>query len=170
MEKSKKGSRAMSTAAIFAIIVSVLGSLILRVNTVNLIMDVLVGLFLFGKFAMTMMCNTGWKVFNRKTILGMPRLLFVFYIIVGTLLISIFVTSRQFGPDLASSAKNIFGFAISASAGLIGTLYMWYAGVNEWMAGGSEYDARVQFKSKGDSDEIIEKKIIKLKNLGVIPA
>ncbi|USN94882.1 MAG: hypothetical protein H6791_00430 [Candidatus Nomurabacteria bacterium] len=170
MEKSKKGSRAMSTAAIFAIIISVVGSLILRVNTENMVMDVLLGLFVFGKFAMTMMFTQGWKVFNHKTILGMPRLLFVFYIIVGTLLVSIFVTSRQFGPDLASSAKNILGFVISASAGLIGTLYMWYAGVNEWMAGGSEYDARMQFKSKGDSDEVTEEKVIKLKNLGVIPS
>jgi len=176
MEKSKKGFRAMSTAATFAIIVSIIGSLILRVDTANTVVDVLLGLFVYAKFSMAMMYTQGWKVFNNKStskpikaILGMPRLLFVFYIIIGTLLASLFVTSIHFGPDLASSEKNILGFVISASAGLIGTLYMWYAGVNEWMAGGSEYDARMQFKGKGDSDAVIEEKVTELRNLGIIP-
>jgi len=167
MEKSRKGIRAIIVTIALAIVCSVIASVKLDA-VVGPVGNIMIVLFIYAKFTMAMMFTQGWKVFNRKAILGMPRILFAFYLILTTLLVLMFVTSKQLGPDFASSARNILGLIITASAALLGTFCMWYMGVDEWMAAGSEYDARVQFKKKGDSDEVIEEKVIELKNLGII--
>ena len=170
MEKSKKGTRAMIICAILMIVVSLASSLILKVGLAMLVVNIFFGMFAYTKLSMGMMFTQGWKVFNHKTIAGMPHVLFIFYIIIGTILVSLFVTSQQMGPDFASAEKNILSLVISLSAGVLGTLFAWYCGVNSWMAGGSEYDARIELRDKGYSSEVIEEKITKLKNLNVIPS
>lgn len=172
MKKSveKKGIHAIIVTAIIAISCSVIASIYLKSDMIGPVGSTMIVLFIYAKFTLAMFYTQGWKVFSRKTILGMPRILFVFYIILGILLVSMYITSRQLVDQgfSDSSAKNILGLIIPASAALIGTFCMWYAGFGEWMGTGSEYDARTQFKAKGYSDELIEQKVVELKNLGII--
>ena len=168
MENSKKGSRAIIFALVCSVITSIMGSLYLGLDTMMLLMNLGISAFVVGKFSMAMMFTQGWKVFNRKTILGMPMLLFLFYLIVGGLLISLFTVNNQIDSSFDSAQRNIFGFVISASVGVISTFIAWYSGINAWMAQGSEYDARAEFTKKGFSKQLIEEKIGQLREYGLL--
>ncbi len=168
MERSKKGIRAIIVTAIFAIICSIIGVTFIKPDFIGPIGSTMIVSFIYAKIIMAMVFTQGWKVFNRKTILGMPVILFTFYILLGAILFSLYVTTKYAGPDLANSVKNILSLVITASSALIGTFCAWHIGVREWMAAGSEYDARMQFKNKGYTDPVIEQKITELKNLNII--
>jgi hypothetical protein len=166
MDKSKKASRLMLGTGIVATLLSVVGSIYLKVDLIVLAMCAVAGLLVFGKFALCQMFSQGWKLFQRKTILGMPVVLFIFYVVVFALLAMIEMTIRYSGEAFDATARNIQSFVGSAGINLIGTIVMWYAGVNDWMANGSEYDARMEFQKKGYSSSETEKRILLLRDQG----
>ncbi len=168
MQTVKKGTRAEIISALLVLVISIVGAISLKVDTSMIVITPLLGLLFFGKFIMAMMFSQGWKIFNRKTVAGMPRPIFVFYVIIITILCCMIITNNEMGPGFDSSQRNVLSFIIAASAGVIASLFAWYCGINEWMASGSEYDARILFRDKGDSPEIIEEKIEKLKKLNLI--
>ncbi len=171
MKKSsdKRGMRAQYTSVLVIILISISGSLVLNVDRGMMIANVLIGLFVWGKMTLAMMFTQGWKVFNRKTVLGIPRLLFTFYVILGTILVLMALTNMNMA-EFPSAQINIYSFLITASGALISTLVAWYCGINDWMAKGSEYDARVQFLAKGYSQDVVEEKISQLKEHDLIPS
>jgi hypothetical protein len=167
---SQNGSRAMYTTMILLVICSLVFSAVVNANgTFYYIVMPIMACFFFGKFALAMMFCQGWKIFNRKMVLGLPVGLFIFYIIVIALLTSMAVVNQGMS-DFPGAQKNLNVFIFNASIGVLGSLIAWFAGIKNWMAGGSEYDARMEFKNKGNSEQEIEGKIAELKNFGLIPS
>ena len=164
---SSKGSRVIYATMILLVACSLIFSAIIRANGLfyYVVMPVM-ACFFFGKFVMAMMFCQGWKVFNRKMILGLPVTLLVFYSIIFILL-SGMVFANQ-GVDFSDTQKNINVFTFNAFMGVSGSLIAWFIGIKNWMAGGSEYDARIEFKRKKYSPEILEEKIIALREAGLI--
>lgn len=167
---SSNGSRAMYTTIILLVICSLVFSAVVDANgSFYYVVMPIMACFFFGKFALTMMFCQGWKIFNRKMVLGLPVVLFIFYTVVIALLICMTVLNQGMS-DFPEAQKNINVFIFNASIGVLGSLIAWFAGIKNWMAGGSEYDARMEFKNKGNSEQEIEEKIVKLKNLGLFPS
>jgi hypothetical protein len=158
----------MTIAFATVIILSALTPLLFGVDKAIIGWDIGIAVFAFAKIAMAMMFTQGWKVFGRKAIFGMPRLLFIIYVILGTLLFAMFMTTREFNADFHSSQMNFFSLIVSMTISVGATFIMWYAGVGEWMGVGSEYEARVQFKNKGYSEQEIESSVKLLRANGVI--
>lgn len=169
MDSSKSGSgvRAQTVSASIVFAMSVISSLLLRVDTFLVIVNSILGLFFWGKFIMAMMYCQGWKVFNWKTTGGMPRNLFIFYVVVATILGLMGYTILT--GDLGADQKNLVSFLITATTGMTGSYIAWFTGINKWMADGSKYDAIMEFKNNGDSKDVINQKIAKLENTGVVP-
>ncbi len=165
---SKKGTRAMTIAFIMVIILSAVIPLFFGADKGIIGWDIGLAIFAFAKITLGIMYTQGWKVFKHKAVLGMPRLLFIIYVVLGTLLFAMFMTTREFGSDLHSSQTNFFSLILSLSISVSATIIMWYAGVGEWMGIGSEYDARVQFQKKGYSQEEIENSVKMLRLNGII--
>ena len=167
MDSSKAGVRAQTVSAIMVVAMSVIGSIICRVDIDLIFLSAILSLFFWGKFIMAMMYCQGWKVFNWKTIGGMPRNLFIFYVVIATILGLMGYTILN--GDLGADQKNLVSFLITAVVGVTGSYIAWFAGINKWMADGSKYDAIMEFKDKGYSKDVINQKITKLENAGVIP-
>lgn len=170
MKEETRGIRAIIVTAVLAAAYSAFALQSLDSDAVGPLGGIMIVLFIYAKFGLAMFFTMGWKVFNRKTFFGMPRLLFVFYTAFAIILISGYVMSERLVARgfSESSARNMLAFLIPASAGILGTFCMWYMGFGEWMGKGNEYDSRVKFKSRGDSDETIEQKIAELKGLDII--
>ena len=167
---SQNGSRVMYTTMILLVVCSLVFSAVVNANGAfyYVVMPVM-ACFFFGKFALAMMFCQGWKLFNRKMVLGLPTGLLLYYIIIAVILISMLIANQGMS-DFPADQKNLNVFIFNASIGVLGSLIAWFADIKNWMAGGSEYDARIELKSKGNSEQEIEEKIIKLKNYGLIPS
>lgn len=164
---SSKGSRTLAISAILIVIVAIIGSLVLKTGNEMMCWNIGISMFVYAKLVMVMMFSQGWKALGRKTTAGMPRLMFAFYVILGSLVALLFINNINM-TEFPSAQIKIYSVGIAMSASLIGTFIAWYCGVNEWMAKGSEYDARVEFQAKGYSKETIEEKIDKLKQYEII--
>ena len=167
MNSSKAGLRALSVSAIMVFATSVIGSIVCKVGIDLILLNGFLSFFFWGKFILGMMYCQGWKVFNWKAVAGMPRPLFIFYVIVATILVSMGYAITK--ADLGADQKNLVSFLITAGAGVTGSYIAWYAGINRWMAHGSKYDAIMEFKAKGYSKDVIDHKVTQLENAGVIP-
>lgn len=169
MTASQKGTRATIGSAFFATLVALMVSLYLKVEIDMLVANMIITLFAFFSLVSGMMYTQGWKVFNHKTVVGIPTILFVFYIVLGLIVGMLFVAGSLLSDDFSPSSQlNVFSVATAMGSGVFGSMIAWYTGINKWMALGSEYDARMQFKSKGYSPEIIEEKINALKEKQLI--
>lgn len=167
---SQRGSKVMYAIAAILVVASLSFSAIMKADgSFYYILMPLMALFFFGKLVIGMMFCQGWRVFNRRMVMGLPIGLFVFYVIIASLLICMTVVNIQmdYYPD---AQKNIYIFLFNAYAGVSGSLVAWFMGIKEWMASGSEYDARMEFKSKGYTQEVIEQNISALKKIGLIPS
>ena len=173
MTNSEKGTRAMIISAICASTIALVASRnIFPVDTGMIAINVITCLFAYFKMVGGMMFLQGWKVFNRKAVLGMPLFLFIYYIVLGSLLFGLLVTSFEISRSSdfdTSTYLNLITLTISLSVGVIGSLVAWYCGIDHWMAGGSEYDARVEYAQKGYSQDLIKLKITQLREAGIIP-
>ncbi len=173
MTNSKKGTRAMIILAICASIIAfVISRNVFRVETGIIAINIGACLFAYFKMVGGMLFTQGWKVFNREIILGMPLVLFIYYIVLGIILWKLFMITSEMvhstDTDFTISSLNILTLTISLSVGVLGSFVAWYCGIDDWMAGGSEYDARVELKSKRYSEEAIETKIAELRRIGIL--
>ena len=165
MEKvTKRGTRAFLISGVCVTAIVFVGTLVIGINDAMIFFaNIMIALSVFGTLALVMTGFQGWKTFGRRTIYGLPRLLFVFYAIVFSLAGMLFIFSIQMDPQ-----KNVMSLSLAFMTGLIGSLFAWYFGVNEWVASRREDDARLEFKKRGYTPEKIEWRIKRLKELKVI--
>lgn len=168
LQTRPKGFNLLVAASIVSIIGALVTSLYLKLDVMMIIIVCCITLFVLTKFAMAMMYTQGWKTFQRRAILGMPVVLFVLYCIVTILIVTLLLINTQQPLKYASSEANILAIGSSALLALLSTFIAWYAGINQWMATGSEYEARMEFKHKGFSDEEIEQRIVTLRNQKIL--
>jgi hypothetical protein len=127
----------------------------------------LCSMYLFIKILMITPQMTGHGVGLVKkgkfSVLGLTSIAVAMFTVILFLISAITVLGYIGGFERAHQLGEsmLFGFVMAMLSWRFHSYYeTWY---------GSEYDARVQFKNKGNSDEVIEGKIKKLKKRGIIP-
>lgn len=134
-----------------------------------LMVGMICSMFLSMKMAMVAMQMNGHGVGMIKkgklSVLGLPSAAVVMYAIILALLTTITVLSYTapgggFERVQQLGVCMLFGFVMSVLSWRLHSYYTtWY---------GSEYDARMEFKNKGYSDEVVAEKLQKLKKMGVL--
>ncbi len=138
--------------------------------TFALMVGFIASMFLSMKMAMVGQMMNGHGVGLRKkgklSVLGLPSAAVVMYTIILGLLVTITAISFfsksdvDFGRAQMFGVSMLFGFVMSILSWRLHTYYTtWY---------GSEYEARMEFKNKGYSDEVIAAKVKKLKEMGIL--
>jgi hypothetical protein len=134
-----------------------------------LMVGMICSMFLSMKMAMVAIQMNGHGVGMIKkrklSVLGLPSAAVVMYAIILSLLTTITVlgyTAPGGGFERVQQLGvcMLFGFVMSVLSWRLHSYYTtWY---------GSEYDARMEFKNKGYSDEVVAEKLQKLKKMGVL--
>lgn len=138
--------------------------------TFALMVGFIASMFLSMKMAMVgqMMNGHGVGIVKKGklSVLGLPSAAVVMYTIIlgllGTITVISFTANSDvdFGRAQMFGVSMLFGFVMSILSWRLHTYYTtWY---------GSEYDARMEFKNKGYSDEVIDGKVKKLKEMGIL--
>ena len=114
------------------------------------------------------MVGHGVGVIRREkvTILGIPGTIFAVYGVLSFLMLLVAIISFFFEEN-AVLTKATF-LSITMMFGLIMSMLTWRLHTYYKVWYGNEDDARLEFKNRYDKDEVVEFKVNKLKELGIL--
>ena len=156
--------------------VIILGAALSFVYEVGLAMSfvsVAVGLFVYGKIALcyTMFTGHGVGIVQGRKLAGLPVAFVSILSVLGALIAGFLLCTYEAEASLLpQTIANLRIFGWSANVGFAIALLHWFSWARAAYSQGSEYDARQELEAKGDSPEVIESKIRKLRTGGVLPS
>lgn len=173
METPKNIVVATLVALVIIILVSALGAIYFDPTRVVKSLTIFMGVFVFAcyLFLIGLSKHTGHT--PKQMILGLPRYLFVAYLVSIILLSLALIATQPFGERLDTLQRNVVSIAIASSAGLVCSIAIWILEKSSYIRE-SSWKRRTRRKLKRTrraekkSQRKAEKKIRRLKQTGKI--
>jgi hypothetical protein len=152
-----------------AFFVPVILAKIIQVDWTLGVMFGVIGGMVFLSLSRSAMILQGWRLKNMIVLWGMPLRLWASYWIIFVMGIAFLVASfmTQGSPKFDISMPLLL-LCISIIVGEIIALYLWYSYFREQTQLLSEYEIRLEGRLLGLSDHMIEEKVKKVREMGLL--
>ncbi len=140
-----------------------------QMDAFNSALWVALGWFCYGKLAIAMFFTQGYGVKKGvRIVAGMPMFLAVFVSAIASIIAFLLYTAYQPSGLHPQTIANIKAFGWAAASGVATAICHWYFYARQAYFYQSEYNIRMECKSRNDSPEVTEQTVARYRKLGII--